>query len=465
MASITDLPRELIGAIVAEVSTLQDLDNLMRASRCFLQADHAWPAIPHIVLRRQLLMELPSGLMAYAIAIVEAGKLPRPRSSKHAGRAMSRVLYQVAHDHDHSLDLVSTLCFDSLVKIRDMHKTILSLANAVARDAWKMLRNVDGVVSGDLVLSGREHQRITKAIYETELLSKVFGDESWETADLDVFYGADGDIYLTSKAPGKIEAIGCVLDFFEKRLFEARQSWIVALDVFTHDVKFGWFSFDYVRRGGDNGDAMRLVSGGVNFVHQLIQEPSYQKKRDMLWTKHNDDSDAVLISIMLAEFSRSPLRQPSSQQLAVWYREEYPQAREDLDDKGPQMAFDQTLLGQPPFFHPIYAGQRERGYVFWDANRRMANNYKLLNLVKRTLPTTNQTCHLNSHGMVYQDNTAAHLLAMEASWDERAAIYEEGGRGYLKDGNYNGIQWTGEKMKNSYGEQDETSDEDSDDEE
>ncbi|KAL3302127.1 major facilitator superfamily transporter multidrug resistance [Colletotrichum asianum] len=459
MASITDLPRELIGAIVAEVSTLQDLDNLMRASRCFLQAVHAWPAIPHIVLRRQLLMELPSGLMAYAIGIVEAGNLPRPRSSKHAGRAMSRVLYQVAHDPDHSLNLVSTLCFNDLIKIRNTHKTILSLANAMARDAWKMLRDVDGVVSGDLILSGREHQRITKAIYETELLSTVFGDESWETADLDVFYGADGDIYLASKTPWEIEAIGCVLDFFEKRLFE------VALDVFTHDVEFGWSSFDYVRRGSDNGDTMMLVSGGVNFVHRLIQEPSYQKKRDMLWTKHNDDSDAVLISIMLAEFSRSPLRQPSSQQLAIWYREEYPQAGEDLDDKGPQMAFDQTLLGQPPFFHPIYAGQRERGYIFWDANRLMANNHKLLNLVKRTLPTTNQTCYLTSRGMVYQDNTAARLLAMEASWDERAAIYEEGGRGFLKDGDYNGIQWTGEKMKNSDGEQDETSDEDSDDEE
>ncbi|CAI0653493.1 unnamed protein product [Colletotrichum noveboracense] len=459
MASITDLPRELIGAIVAEVSTLQDLDNLMRASRCFLQAVHAWPAIPHIVLRRQLLIELPSDLIAYAIAVVEAGNLPRPRSSKHAGRAMSRVLYQVAHDPGHSLNLVSTLCFKSLIKIRDMHKTILSLANAMAQDAWKMLRDVDGVVSGDLVLSGREQHRITKAIYETELLSTVFGDESWETADLDVFYGADGDIYLATKGSWEIEAIGCVLDFFEKRLFE------VALDVFTHDVEFGWSSFDYVRRGSNNGDTMMLVSGGLNFVHQLIQEPSYQKKRDMLWTKHNDDSDAVLISIMLAEFSRSPVRQPSSQQLAIWYREEYPQAGEDLDDKGPQMAFDQTLLGQPPFFHPIYAGQRERGYVFWDANRLMANNHKLLNLVKRTLPTTNQTCHLASHGMVYQDNTAARLLAMEASWDERAAIYEEGGRGFLKDGNYNGIEWTGEKMKNSYGEQDETSDEDSDDEE
>ncbi|KAK1850629.1 major facilitator superfamily transporter multidrug resistance [Colletotrichum chrysophilum] len=385
MASITDLPRELIGAIVAEVSTLQDLDNLMRASRYFLQAVHAWPAIPHIVLRRQLLMELPSGLMACAIGIVEAGNLPRPRSSKHAGRAMSRVLYQVAHDPGHSLNLVSTLCFKSLIKIRDMHKTILSLANAMAQDAWKMLRDVDGVVSGDLVLSGREQHRITKAIYETELLSTVFGDESWETADLDVFYSADGDIYLATKSSWEIEAIGCVLDFFEKRLFE------VALDVFTHDVEFGWSSFDY---------------------------------RDMLWTKHND-SDAVLMSIMLAEFSRSPLRQPSSQQLAIWYREEYPQAGEDLDDKGPQMAFDQTLLGQPPFFHPIYAGQREKGY----------------------------------------DNTAARLLAMEASWDERAAIYEEGGRGFLKDGDYNGIEWTGEKMKNSHGEQDETSDEDSDDDE
>ncbi|KAI8268503.1 hypothetical protein K4K58_004951 [Colletotrichum sp. SAR11_239] len=438
MILITNLPKELIGAIVAEINTLEDLSNLMRASRCFLEAVHAWPATPHIVLRRQLLMELPSGLMAYAIAIVEAGNLPRPRSSKHAGRAMSRVLYQVAHDPAHSLDLVPTLGFKSLIKIRDMHKTILSLANAMAQDAWKMLRDVDGVVSGDLVLSGREQHRITKAIYETELLSTVFGDESWETADLDVFYGADGDIYLASKSSWEIEAIGCVLDFFEKRLFEARESWTVALDVFTHDVEFGWSSFDY--------------------------EPSYQKKRDMLWTKHNDP-DAVLISIMLAEFSRSPLRQPSSQQLAVWYREEYPQAREDLDDKGPQMAFDQTLLGQPPFFHPIYAGQRERGYVFWDANRLMANNHKLLNLVKRTLPTTNQTCHLTSRGMVYQDNTAAHFLAMEASWDERAAIYEEGGRGFLKDGNYNGIQWTGEKMKNSDGEQDDTSDEDSDDEE
>ncbi|KAJ0366413.1 hypothetical protein COL26b_011709 [Colletotrichum chrysophilum] len=302
MASITDLPRELIGAIVAEVSTLQDLDNLMRASRYFLQAVHAWPAIPHIVLRRQLLMELPSGLMACAIGIVEAGNLPRPRSSKHAGRAMSRVLYQVAHDPGHSLNLVSTLCFKSLIKIRDMHKTILSLANAMAQDAWKMLRDVDGVVSGDLVLSGREQHRITKAIYETELLSTVFGDESWETADLDVFYSADGDIYLATKSSWEIEAIGCVLDFFEKRLFE------VALDVFTHDVEFGWSSFDY-------------------------------------------------------------------------------------------------------------------------------------------------------------DNTAARLLAMEASWDERAAIYEEGGRGFLKDGDYNGIEWTGEKMKNSHGEQDETSDEDSDDDE
>lgn len=44
------------------------------------------------------------------------------------------------------------------------------------------------------------------------------------------------------------------------QLLTARQLWTVALDVFTHDVAFGWSSFDYVRRGSDNGDTMMLVS-------------------------------------------------------------------------------------------------------------------------------------------------------------------------------------------------------------
>ncbi|KAI8316883.1 hypothetical protein K4K59_012385 [Colletotrichum sp. SAR11_240] len=328
----------------------------------------------------------------------------------------------------------------------------------MARDAWKVLRNVDGVVSGDLFLSGREQHRITKAIYETELLSKVFCDESWSEADTDVFYNADGDIYLASKASWEIEAIGCVLDFFEKSLFE------VSLDIFAHDVEFGWFSFDYLRRGYENEGMMMLVSGGVSFIHQLIHESSYQEKRGVLWAKM-DDANTALIGSVLEEFSHSPLRQPSSQQLALYYREVYPQAGEDLDDKGPQMAFDQTLLCQPPFFHRIYAGQRERGYVFWDANRLMADNAKLLNFVKRTLPATNQTSQVTSSGLIYLDTTPASISAMEESWDERAAIYEEGGRGFLKDGDYNGVEWTGEKMKNSNGERDETSDEDSDDEE
>lgn len=75
------------------------------------------------------LTELPSDIMAYAVAVVEASDLPRPRSSRQACRAMSRVLYQVAHDPDHSLNLFPTLCFNSLIKIRDTNKIILHIRN------------------------------------------------------------------------------------------------------------------------------------------------------------------------------------------------------------------------------------------------------------------------------------------------------------------------------------------------
>ncbi|KAK2770269.1 major facilitator superfamily transporter multidrug resistance [Colletotrichum kahawae] len=375
--------------------------------------------------------------MAYAVAIIEARDLPRPRSSEDAGKAMSMLLCQVAHDPDHILAQFTTLSFGSLMRIKATQKTVLSLANEMAGEAWGVLRNVDGVVLEDLVLSGREQQRFTKAIYETELLSVVFGDESWGTDDMDVYFGADGDIYLSYKTAWEVEAIGCVLDFFEKRLFE------VSLDVFTHDVEFGWFSFDYLRRGRDNEDVMTLalneVSGGVKFIHQLIHESSYEARRDLLWAT-NSEENSVPVGSVLEGFSQSRLRQPRSQQLALYYGEVYPQAGEDLDDKGPQMAFDQTLLGQTPFYHPIYAGQRERGYVFWDANRLMADNHKLLNFIKRTLPTTNQTRHIMSSGPIYLDHTPATISAMEESWDERAAIFEEGGRGFWNDGDYNRIE-------------------------
>lgn len=199
MPSITELPCEIINAVLRHVGSLQNLSSALRTCKHF---DTSFKENPHIALdivRRQI----TPALLPYAIAVVEASATPRAAARREL------LLDELRTQPSKLTSRLPTISLPQLLQLSRTHGVIHGFVTDFSTSAWVHLSRRQGGprLPESVSLSPTEYYRFCRAFYWAELYFRLFRREFPE--------GRDGAPFLSKLQPWEIEQIGCAHDFLE----------------------------------------------------------------------------------------------------------------------------------------------------------------------------------------------------------------------------------------------------------
>lgn len=216
MSAITELPCEVIAAILRNLDNVQSLGPALLACRHFYASFKQYHGIEAAILRRQV----TPALLPYSVALLEAS----PSSWPH-----SDLLDTLSNDPAQLSARVSSMPVSSLGIMARMHELIRSLATSFATEAWARLssgNDGDGDGCGGLVPSPAEDFRFCRAFYRLELfyrLARGGGDQTGGN------FAEDIDSWFFSRQPlWENEQIGCAHEFLEAKFCQG-MAWALVL--------------------------------------------------------------------------------------------------------------------------------------------------------------------------------------------------------------------------------------------
>ncbi|KDN60283.1 hypothetical protein CSUB01_09768 [Colletotrichum sublineola] len=396
MTLITDLPCELVAGIETEIVRR-----------------HVTPA-----------------LIPYAFAAVEAHRLPRPREG-----ADVQLLLNTLHDEPAQL----TARFPSmpralLQRMARTHDVIYGFAYKFATEAWHRFHgDEEGSTFTSVTLSPTEYFRFCRAFYRVELFYNLFSEKVLIVDRQIQSSGVKEGInpwFFSKHTPWENEQLGCVHDFLEAELAKA------SFEVVAHDVNFALGESLAKRKHSALLLAVvrmtRKLSQGINFLHRLICEISWDKKRELL--KLSFDTGDV--NLPLALFEALEDRDDIAN---VWYEDDVeeklhlvmPEHKNEEDvDRGPYEAWYPAHKGLPiacSFMDLDNDWLRKRAYVLWDWDR--IERHHLLEIFQG---------HPVNPRLEY---TQEEWQEMQESFNERSLIWQKGGSGYWSKGDTSRIVW------------------------
>ncbi|KAF2489262.1 hypothetical protein BU16DRAFT_598145 [Lophium mytilinum] len=415
MSPITDLPCELVASILRNLDNFSSLLPSLLACRHFYSSFTENPRIQSEVLQRQV----TPALLPYSIALMEASRLPRPRTAA----SIHTLLDTLYKDPAQLIARLQTMPLPMVLRMGCTHNVIHDLAAEFATDAWGLLLQGDSRVSGDLSLSSKEEFRFHRAFYRVELFFQLFRD--YQGGEAGLLEAREFQQFLSRHPPWENEQLGCVHDFLEKRLSEA------SLDVVAHDIEFGEYEIDYLEFGGENYWKQLWMSQGVHFIYQLLNEDSYEAKKALLKSAFSSKPiylhDALSSPAGDTDYDHVILEDYDHVQI-----EALAPRRDDQDtDKGPFSAWFSDYRSLPRDAWVMFsdkAGLRERAYVLWDSDR-----IKRFNLMNVFSSVPEDPSYLCTDEDIVDD--------MRTSFDERSKIWQKGGSGYWSKNDTSKVEW------------------------
>lgn len=200
---ITDLPNEVIGNILRNLESLEELGHAILACRHFYHTFTLYKDIPGTVLASTWEPEL----LPLAVATELVGELQQPRT----GDAVRNFVDSFVYEPEHALRAMKRMDVSSLLSMCETQSAVTDLAFDMAGDAFKNFDFWDYAVAweeGGVRLSPAEATRFCRAMYRTQIYFKAFTDEASVK---------EGQRWLlTSFAMFEIEQIACVYDYLER---------------------------------------------------------------------------------------------------------------------------------------------------------------------------------------------------------------------------------------------------------
>jgi hypothetical protein len=210
MSAITELPCEVIAAILRNLDNVQSLGPALLACRHFYTSFKQYHGIEAAILRRQV----TPALLPYSVALLEASASSWPHSDPRS--SIPGLLDTLSNDPAQLSARVPSMPVSSLGIMARMHELIRSVATSFATEAWARLSSgKDGDGDGGLVLSPAENFRFCRAFYRLELfyrLARGGGDQ----AGGDFAEGIDS-WFFSRQSLWENEQIGCAHEFLEAR--------------------------------------------------------------------------------------------------------------------------------------------------------------------------------------------------------------------------------------------------------
>ncbi|KAH8688370.1 hypothetical protein BGZ61DRAFT_41692 [Ilyonectria robusta] len=427
MTGITSLPCEIVVSIFRNLDDVRCISSVLLTCRYFYACYNERPSIGAEILRRRI----PSALLPYSVALIEASRHP----FLPAVGAVLQLLHDLYEHPDQMANKLHSLPISGLLELGHIHVIIDTLVNDFATDAWKLLCQEAEDFPTSVSLSSTEYLRFCRAFYRAELFFRVYRGANQTT--LERIGGAEARLFFSRVAPWENEQLGCVYDFLDKRFSHA------ARDVLAHDVEFGEYNIDYLSIGSENEWTQCSISRGLSFVHQVMNEKSYDSKMALLKPIFFGNIYLLLhnaLSACSAEFCDN---------LGIWEG-----TLEEISDEEMELLIERSIrqdTDHGPFsaWHSEYkyisrnswvmaefkAGLRERAYVLWD-NDRM-DHLGMLDLYEFAPEDPSHMCH---HEEEYSK--------MQKSFEERSQIYRQGGRGYWSPNDTSRIEWLSSNQLN-----------------
>jgi hypothetical protein len=216
MVRITNLPCELVAAILSQLDGLDDLVNAVVSCRHLYAAFQEWPSVAGNIVHTFFDPEL----LPFAVAAQQVCTLPEPRTAS----AVRDFVDLLSHSDRAVLSNLRSMSLRSIYDMLDTEDAITDLAFDMAECAWQEMQfDVTYRTLGTLRavgLSPAEAFRFVRAFYRTEIFFKAF-KTSAHNPDPGVI--RQSQLWLvTSFAQFEIEQIACVHDYLE-RTFHKRK--------------------------------------------------------------------------------------------------------------------------------------------------------------------------------------------------------------------------------------------------
>ncbi|KAI1400817.1 hypothetical protein F4819DRAFT_460077 [Hypoxylon fuscum] len=414
MSTFKTIPCEIM------ISVLHELGNVRFLLPSLLTCRHVYscfkenPGVAAEILQHQI----PPAIIPYSIAVLEASHLSlRNKTLVHE---LLETLYTQPSKFTERL---RTMPVPLLTRMGHIHGVIHDLATDFASSAWTRLSKDQGSeVAGSLVLSPSEYLRFCRAFYRVELYFCLFRSRTSLTS-----VPFHEHRFFSNQPPWEKEQLASVQDFLDLKLSKASH------DVLAHDVEFGELGIDYITTGDDNHFRQLWLSQGVDFIHRLMSESSYDGKKALLKSAFDagevDLYDALMSPPETDLNDDTPLSGYADEDLAVLFP---PTESQDQDtDKGPFEAWRVAFNPWPRTAWVMLtnnSGLRERAYVFWDLDR--IETYGMLKLFENT-PEDSEL----------QRACDDDMDEMRESFEERSKIWQKGGSGYWSKNDESRIVW------------------------
>ena len=205
MTSITQLPCELVAAILSNLGSLHELINALVVCRHFYTSFKEHPSVAGDIV----LSFFEPELLPLAVAAERVSTLPTPRTAV----AVRDFVDGLARSDRRLVSQMRSMPLRSLYSIIDTEDSITDLAFDMAERAWN---DFDLYISRPVSLSPAEASRFIRAFYRTEIFFRAFCTHS-TAPDPEVI--RQSQLWLImSFAQFEIEQIACVHDYLERVL-------------------------------------------------------------------------------------------------------------------------------------------------------------------------------------------------------------------------------------------------------
>ncbi|KAG8156475.1 hypothetical protein KVR01_013709 [Diaporthe batatas] len=444
------MPLHLLTLILSELDDMQSLGSAIRSHRLLYAA---YRDDTNTVLKSILRNQIPPGLMRYAVVAHDARHIDRDDKEaldqllvETLGRRDRRGL--TFHQRFLKYRIENNAAAPALAAaLSSTHSVVQHFSRRFLADTLPLAPEVFGPArSRSAEASADEIFRACRALYRFEIYCNVgFRDDDngepggdlsqgWSS----VRKGCQEYTHFRAFSPWVNEQLACMHDYLERvlsRVFD---------EIAAHDVEWGAKSVDWLSRGKENMHKQAYLSYGLHFLFRVDRAEGYEQRLQLLKSKGLPHTS----SFLAAHLHRAPPQDvcrccPPGKYLLGdrrWTRQEIESELRARDTDGPDDLdsgpFDIWWYVHKHSFvqESVFQGEnsllRHYGYVMWDVPRTFDRG-----------EVRSRVRAARRQAVADHDEVEKGRGQMERSWRERAAVYEDGGRGYWSEADLSRINW------------------------
>lgn len=274
-----------------------------------------------------------------------------------------------------------------------------------------------------------EVTRIERTFHRFELYCNLFRKQSRSQKGEQRFSETEQqDIYFKHYAAWENEQLACVHDYLFRRLS------VPFNDLALHDVEWGENMISIISDQGapENFWKESVLSLGLAFLQDLVAAQTYEQRRQLLGPNLTSDDQFLHEGLMAqGEYDERLLDELSAANQSEVVNKPFFQDEDVGPEEAWKWAYRNRELSMLYYDLELY-DLRAWGFCLWDHAR--LTSWGVFNMA----------CDDREYKTYHDYLSEDHIISYEElskSWDKRSKIWNQGGRGWWKEGDESRIVW------------------------